>query len=401
VERGTNRWQEGWDGDPGGGSDRSAALLRAAALFLGVPLLLGLLEAAQLYVRNGMDARPIPVSQALLLTLPRWLLLGALAPAVAALAVRVPIGHGRRLRAIAIHLAAGAMFALVHLAACVVVYGFLIEGIPNRFPARLSRLLTVYLAGDLLVYGALVGAVTAFRESRAARQRALAASRLEAQFAAARLDALRSQLNPHFLFNALNVTSVMAMKGEREAAVRMLGALADLLRVALDPQLPHEVPLSAELAIADGYIAIQTARFPDRLTVRKEIARETLDALVPSMLLQPLLENAIQHGIAARPGPGVVSIRAWREEMSLQLEVRDTGPGFGSDPVAPGTSGTSRVGATGGIGLNNTRARLHHLYGESQRLETGNGDGKVGGAFVRVTIPWRAAPALPQAQVAP
>jgi sensor histidine kinase YesM len=119
------------------------------------------------------------------------------------------------------------------------------------------------------------------------------------------------------------------------------------------------------------------------------------------MLLQPLLENAIQHGIAARPGPGVVSIRAWREEMSLQLEVRDTGPGFGSDPVAPGTSGTSRVGATGGIGLNNTRARLHHLYGESQRLETGNGDGKVGGAFVRVTIPWRAAPALPQAQVAP
>jgi signal transduction histidine kinase len=373
-------------------------LLRAGALFLGVPLLLGLLEAAQLYVRNGMDARPIPVSQALLLTLPRWLLLGALAPAVAALAVRVPIGHGRRLRAIAIHLAAGAIFALVHLAACVVVYGFLIEGIPNRFPARLSRLLTVYLAGDLLVYGALVGVVTAFRESRAARQRALAASRLEAQFAAARLDALRAQLNPHFLFNALNVTSVMAMKGEREAAVRMLGALADLLRVALDPQLPHEVPLSAELAIADGYIAIQTARFPDRLTVRKEIAGETLDALVPSMLLQPLLENAIQHGVAARPGPGVVSIRTWREEMSLQLEVRDTGPGFGSEPAAPGTSGTSRIGATG-IGLNNTRARLHHLYGESQRLETGNGPD--GGAFVRATIPWRAAPAFPQAQVAP
>jgi two-component system LytT family sensor kinase len=348
-----------------------------------------------------MDARPIPVSQALLLTLPRWLLLGALAPAVAALAVRVPIGHGRRLRAIAIHLAAGAMFAFVHLAACVVVYGFLIEGIPNRFPARLSRLLTVYLAGDLLVYGALVGVVTAFREWRAARQRALAASRLEAQFAAAHLDALRAQLNPHFLFNALNVTSVMAMKGEREAAVRMLGALADLLRVALDPQLPHEVPLSAELAIADGYIAIQTARFPDRLTVRKEIARETLDALVPSMLLQPLLENAIQHGIAARPGPGVVSIRTWREEMSLKLEDRDTGPGFGSDPAVSGTSGTSRIGATGGIGLNNTRARLHHLYGESQRLETGNGDGNVGGAFVLVTIPWRAAPAIPQAQVAP
>ena len=361
--------------------DRGSTLLRTAGLFAGVSLLLGLLEAAQLYVRNAMDAHSIPASEALLLTLPRWLILGALAPAVAAIAVRVPLDHGRWRRALAVHVAAGPTFALVHLVACVVVYGFLLEGMPNRFPSRLSRLLTIYFAGDLLVYGALVGAVTAVRYSREARTRAMAASRLEAQFAEARLDALRAQLNPHFLFNALNATSVMAMKGERESVVRMLGAIADLLRVTLDKKLPHEVPLSAELAMVDGYVAIQTARFPDRLTVRKDIAEEALDGLVPSMILQPLVENAVEHGVAAQPGSGAVSIHARRDGAVLRIEVRDTGPGFGL------RADRGHGEEEDGIGLGNTRARLKHLYGSSQRLETGNVDS--GGAFVAVSIPWR------------
>ena len=354
--------------------------MRTAALFAGASLLLGLLETAQVYVRNAMDAHPIPVSEALLLTLPRWLILGALAPGVAAVAVRVPLGQGRWRHAVPVHVAAGVAFAVIHLVACVIVYGFLLEGIPNRFPSRLSRLLTVYFAGDLLVYAALVGVVTAIRNGREARMRALSSSRLEARFAEARLEALRTQLNPHFLFNALNATSVSAMSGDRESVVRMLGAIADLLRVALDKKLPHEVPLSRELAMIDGYVAIQTARFSDRLTVRKEIDSEALDGLVPSMLLQPLVENAVEHGVAARPGAGSVSIHARREGAILRIEVRDTGPGFGSR--------TARGGETteDGIGLGNTRARLEHLYGLQHRLEMGNIDS--GGAFVAVTIPW-------------
>jgi two-component system, LytTR family, sensor kinase len=354
--------------------------LRTAGVFAGASLLLGLLETVQVYVRNAIDAHPIPASEALLMTLPRWLLLGALAPAVAAIAARVPLGLGRWRRAVAVHVPAAVAFAVLHLVACVIVYGFLLEGMPNRFPSRLSRLLTVYFAGDLLVYGALVGTVTAIRYGREARMRAIASSQLEARFAEARLEALRAQLNPHFLFNALNATSVMAMKGERDSVVRMLGAIADLLRMALDRKLPHEVPLSAEMAMVDGYVAIQTARFPDRLTVRKEIESEALDGLVPSMFLQPLVENAVEHGVAARPGSGLVSIHARREGTKLLIEVRDTGPGFGS------RTGRGRQAPEDGIGLGNTRARLAHLYGSSHHLETGNIDS--GGAFVLVTIPW-------------
>jgi signal transduction histidine kinase len=351
-----------------------------AGLFAGAALILGLLEAAQLYVRNAMDAHPLPASEALLLTLPRWLILGALAPLVAAVANRVPLDHGRWRRALPVHVAAGTTFALLHLVACVIVYGFLLEGMPNRFPFRLSRLLTVYFAGDLLIYGALVGIITAVRYSREARMRAIASSNLEARLAEARLEALRAQLNPHFLFNALNATSVLAMKGERESVVRMLGAIADLLRIALDKKLPHEIPLSAELAMIDGYVEIQTARFSDRLTVLKEISDEALAGLVPSMILQPLVENAVEHGVAARPGSGSVSIRARREGPSLKIEVRDTGPGFGLR--AP----HGQEGARDGIGLGNTRARLQHLYGAAHRLEMGNVDS--GGAFVAVSIPW-------------
>jgi sensor histidine kinase YesM len=213
--------------------------------------------------------------------------------------------------------------------------------------------------------------------------RALVSTRLEAQLAEARLEALRAQLNPHFLFNALNATSVMAMSGERESVGRMLGAIADLLRVALDKKLPQEVPLARELVMVDSYIAIQTARFFDRLTVRKEIDPEALAGLVPSMLLQPLVENAVEHGVASRPGAGSVSIHARREAEILRIEVRDDGPGFGSHP------GPGRVESGNGIGLGNTRARLEHLYGSGHQLTTGNLQS--GGAFVAVSVPWRPA----------
>jgi two-component system, LytTR family, sensor kinase len=365
-------------GRNGEAESRGSALL-TAGLFAGAALLLGLLEAAQAYGRNALDGHPVGAGEALVLTLPRWLILGALAPAVAAVAHRVPLESGRWRRALLVHGVAGTAFALAHLVACVIVYGFLLDGMPNRVPFRLTRLFTIYFAGDLLVYATLVGAVTAVRYRREARQRALASSQLEARFAESRLEALRAQLNPHFLFNALNATSVMAMKGDRDSVVRMLGAISELLRAALDKKLPHEIPLSAELEMVDGYVAIQTARFPDRLTVRKEVSDEALRGLVPSMILQPLVENAVEHGVAEQLGSGAVWIEARREGESLRIEVRDTGPGFAADSARNG-------GRKDGIGLGNTRARLEHLYGASHRLEIGNVAS--GGAYVALSIPW-------------
>lgn len=349
-------------------------------LFLGgAPLLLGILEAAQLFVRSAGGGTPVSWSEAFLLTLPRWFLLGALAPGVEFVTRRFQISRESWPRALAVHLPAGAAFAVLHLAGCVVVYGFLIEGIPNRFPFRFSRLLTVYFAGDLLIYGALVGIFSALRLAGESRERALAASHLRARLHEAQLEALRAQLNPHFLFNALNATSVLARKGDREGVLRMLCALGDLLRTSLDTSLRHEVALSSEMEFLDRYIEIQATRFADRLTVRKSVAPETFGAMVPSMVLQPLVENAVLHGVGSRPGPGTVMIRARRDGESLRLEVEDDGPGFGAEDSSKKT-GT-------GIGLANTRARLAHMYGEAHRFEAR--DLPSGGAFIALTIPWR------------
>ena len=352
-------------------------LARTFAVAIGSALLLGLLEAFQLFVRSGTVGQRLPWSEALVLTLPRWILLGLLAPGVGAMTSWFPLGRAAWQRAILAHVPAAVLFAVIHLAACVVVYGFLLEGMPNRFPFRLSYLLSVYFARDLFVYGALAWVFTAARLARESRDRAIAVSQLEARLTQAQLDALRSQLHPHFLFNALNATSVLARKGDSEGVVRMLGSLGDLLRASLDKDLAHEVPLARELALLDRYAEIQTVRFGDRLAFVRDIDTGALNALVPTMILQPIVENAVRHGIEARLDPGCVTIRAVRDGEHLRLEVRDTGPGFGGAGAGGGT----------GIGLSSTSARLQHLYGENHRVEIRDLEG--GGAFVALTIPWR------------
>lgn len=233
----------------------------------------------------------------------------------------------------------------------------------------------------------------------------------------ARLRALRAQLNPHFLFNTLNAISVLALKGEQESVVHTLSRLSDLLRLSLDEGLGQEVPLSKDLEIMDMYLDIQRVRFADRLTVRREIDDEVLDALVPSMIMQPLVENAVVHGISMRPGPGLVELRASRHDGRVRLEVRDSGPGFqgasaasaareidahagrdagatGRDAGATGPAGDRtdadprrRRSSGNGIGLANTRARLEQLYGGNFTFECQ--DASAGGATVILSIPYR------------
>jgi sensor histidine kinase YesM len=245
----------------------------------------------------------------------------------------------------------------------------------------LGRLLRFNFAINFLTYCAIVGAMYGVRLYSQARRRELATAQLEASLAATRLEVLRAQLNPHFLFNTLNAISVLAMKGQHAAVTDTLARLGELLRVSLDDTRPHQVPLSDEVEFLGGYLEILRLRFGNRMVVDQAIEDDALDALVPCMLLQPVVENAIVHGISARPGEGRIVIDARRMEERLVLQVSDNGPGFGAS--------TARGH---GIGLRNTRARLEQIYGTSQRLELI--DGPEGGAIVRISIPFLTAGAL-------
>lgn len=191
----------------------------------------------------------------------------------------------------------------------------------------------------------------------------------------ARLAMLRMELHPHFLFNALNAISGLVRRGENEAAVTMLARLGTLLRRTMDGHTTQETRLGDELDLLEQYLAIERVRFGERLDVSVEVEASLFDALVPALVLQPIVENALRHGLSRVPGPGTVRVSAERERESLVLCVRDSGPGFG-----PGSSERG-----GGVGLSNTRARLAQLYGDAGRLVTATVPG--GGAVVSIRLP--------------
>jgi LytS/YehU family sensor histidine kinase len=185
-------------------------------------------------------------------------------------------------------------------------------------------------------------------------------------------------LNPHFLFNAMNTIAMQVRKSANDDAVRMLAGLSDLLRYMLEDSRPPEVPLGEELAFVQRYLAIEQVRFQDRLQIEVDAAPGTSDALVPTLILQPLVENAIRHGISRRVQAGTLTIRARRTDDFLILQVEDDGPGLASDATPqPGT----------GLGLRNTRARLAQLYQANQDLELATSP--TGGTLVTIRLPYR------------
>jgi LytS/YehU family sensor histidine kinase len=186
------------------------------------------------------------------------------------------------------------------------------------------------------------------------------------------------QLHPHFLFNTLNGIAGLVRDSRNKDAVRMIAGLSDLLRHTLETAGKQEVSLREELEFLELYLDLQQMRFPDRLSVRMEIEPETLDATVPYLVLQPLVENAVRHGIAPRAAPGTVGVRARRDDTLLEIKVFDDGLGL-SHPADAG-KGT-------GIGLANTRARLAQLYGEGHRFDVREREG--GGVEATVVIPFR------------
>jgi len=310
-----------------------------------------------------------------------------LTPAVVSLVSRFDFRGGYRLRSLAVHLAAGGVAILSHG----LIYALLLtvptpgrwDGLGQTVVVTLRR----HAVGDLATYAVLSGAVLTLLQYRRAQDRereaaqaAIRATRLEVQLSAARLDALQRQLHPHFLFNALNSISVMVLKGAGAEAIRAIRQLADLLRVTLRTTGNQEVPLQEEVAFVQGYLEIEKLRFSDRLELEFEIAADTGAALVPHLILQPLVENAVIHGLRSRDYNGCIRVAAHRDNCTLRLEVSDDGAGLPADP------GDRPCG----VGLRNTRARLKELYGDSAYLHIGSSTG--GGTTASISLPYHTDP---------
>ncbi len=217
------------------------------------------------------------------------------------------------------------------------------------------------------------------RQAEAVQLRTQAVA-LHAQLAEARLQTLRMQLNPHFLFNTLHAVSSLVERDPRGVR-RMIARLSELLRYTLESTGAQEVPLHQEIQFLEDYLEIQRIRFQGKLEVTIEIDAEMHDALVPNLILQPIVENAIKHGVSPLEGTGRLGVRAWRVGESLHLSVRDNGPGLPSSDGLPG--------GREGVGLRNTRERLENLYGTAQRLSLEPAEG--GGLEVHIMLPFHTA----------
>jgi len=304
-----------------------------------------------------------------LMALTEWYAWAALTPLVAWLATRFPLRQRRMIVSLPVHAVAGFFIAIAKVMLTRIL----------RIPLISSSgyFLISNLATHYVIYWALVGAVHALAYYRAEREGELRASQLEARLAEARLQLLKMQIHPHFLFNTLNAIAELVHE-DAATAERMIASLSDLLRATLDAGATDRVPLEHELELLDRYVDIQRARFGDRLDVRVHADAGVRRALVPHLILQPLVENSIRHGLAARVKAGRIDVRAARQGDDLVLDVEDDGTGLKSE-----------AGAREGVGLGNMRARLQELYGARHSVEIRNAD--AGGALVRIVIPWQEA----------
>ncbi len=321
-------------------------------------------------------------------TLAVWLICGyawmLLTPLVVFLAERFFIKSGQIRRNLLVHFIAGAAISLFQLAVFIFARQWLLGNSQKTFSfsADFQKLLVGEFHVNLIVYWIVVGIAHLrlinrryLERMRESARLALSTSQLETELAHAQLDALKMQLHPHFLFNTLNSISVL-MRDDVKAANRMLVRLSELLRAALKSEGLQEVSLRQELEFLRGYLEIEQTRFQDRLTVDFAVESETLDAQVPNLILQPIVENAIRHGIAPLATAGLIQVRARRENGFVELQITDNGAGLSE----------SKTQTDGGIGLANTQKRLEKLYGEKYKFEMSSPE--TGGLQVKIKIPF-------------
>jgi two-component system, LytTR family, sensor kinase len=354
-------------------------------LVFGIWTILAISNSVMIYLTYVHVGRPVEWWFAFSSSFLDFYIWAALSPLVLLLVRRFSFERSQLLKSFGIHLFASAVFSFVSFATSIPLF-WLVGGISKTsYPVypTLTEFFTrqifdpYNLHHGMLVYWVIVVVASAIRYYDKLRDTEIRASQLEAQMAQAQLQALKMQLRPHFLFNTLNTVS-MLMREDVEAANRVLVRLSELFRLTLDSDGKHEVALATELQFLESYLEIEQTRFQDRLIVRVDVDPATLQASVPNLLLQPLVENAIRHGVAPRATTGIVEVRSVRTNGNLELQVRDNGPGLSN--LAVSSHG-------GGIGLANTRERLERLYRGDYELDLSNVAG--GGLQVTVTIPFQ------------
>lgn len=338
--------------------------------FFGFLTFFAILDSLHDYIARRGEGSPVSPLSELMGGLFYWGPCIAMVPLIIALDRRVPLSF-KRAGPLAIHALAGLVFTY---------FNILIEALWELAPVLNYRAHFFYLLkyDFALLYGfywLIVVSIYVLRHYEELAEREVRASQLELALGEARLRALQAQLNPHFFFNTLQAISVMALAGERNGVVEMLNRLSSLLRVSFDKHRPQQLPLAAELEFLQGYLDIQQLCFEHRLVIQNEVKPDTLMAYVPTMLLQPLVENAIEHGVAVKPGRGLIRIAASRRGDDLLLEIADSGPGFqASQPYRSG------------VGLSATESRLKLLFGANHSIEYGASE--LGGASVKIRIPF-------------
>lgn len=366
------------DGNPFHAMSDQAIPGRAWLRFAGIGAfwtLVGLAFASQFYLSSTLLGRAVTWGQAIGYSLGDWYVWAVLSIPVLWLARRYPPEGAHPVRTAAIHLAAALFCSLIYvlLRSLVGVAHSRLLDEPVTFTEVFRPLLVKTYPFNLLVYGVIITISHALDYYRKYHERTVHALELERHLTEARLQSLLRQLKPHFLFNTLNGIASL-MHSDVHAADKMLVRLSELLRLTMHHPGQPLTKLREEIAFIEKYLEIERIRFRDRLAVEISAAPDTLELEVPSLILQPLVENAIRHGIEPQARPGRIEIEARREGATLVLVVRDNGAG-----QPPG--GFTREG----IGLANTRERLRELYGDRHRFELANRP--AGGLEVRLTIP--------------
>jgi two-component system, LytTR family, sensor kinase len=358
------------------------AWMPKARWVFGAATVLGLSSTLQAYRLSTLMLKPSDVAftDLFILNLAYWYVPAALTRPIFRLSHRLRMTEPHWAAAVGVHALAAIGYSVVHLACMLSVRGLLwpAAGKPMDY-AWTSFVQRLYLNNfdwALMTYSTIVGVSYAVAYYREAQDRTLKAAQLEARLMETRLRTLEAELHPHFLFNTLHAISTL-IHSKPDAADRMISRLSDLLRLTFDRTGAPRITLQEEVEFLQKYLDIEQTRFQDRLEVEYQIDPDTLDAEVPRLILQPLVENAIKHGLAPKPGQGLIRISAVRRDDRLALEVRDNGVGLNA---------RARTRLHDGVGLSNTRDRLGCLYGAAHRLDFSD---EAEGLAVRLEIPFR------------
>jgi two-component system, LytTR family, sensor kinase len=371
-------------------TDNRSWLARRRTLFgiaAAIWMSFALIHVVQNFVFARAAGRPWTLAGALIMLLPWWMSWLLATPLIAFLVERFPFTEGRPWQALGRFAAAGVVLAFVQLALTGAVYWYTIgqyNGVATSLLNQVQRYYGNFFLESIVTYAGTAGVFIAIDFARAMRDEAINRARLEARAAAlessvaqARLDALSMQMNPHFLFNTLTAISGLVSQERKAEAREVIQRLGELLRQSLGNGSGPFTTVAREAALVEDYLYIQRIRFSDRLGATVDIDREARDCLIPSMLLQPLVENAIRHGVEPKEGKGTVQVSVRREADSIRINIADSGAGF-----ALGRDGRP---AREGIGIANTRERLDHIYGSAASLQLQNRAG--GGAEAIVILP--------------